>query len=224
MAVAGLASAFVFLFLLTEVGRVIFLQLVEAVPAIRSEKFSNAVSLLSPLVALVGVASALITFLFSTKNSRLAQQKQHTITILLDTRLSSEFRKTKEERRKIYPEFNDILYSTWHADLNDTNDKDNDRKLAAEALLTLLNHYEFLAVGIFNNDLNERLLKKSLRGIFCNLVDDSRDVIWNVRLNNPKTFEHLVCLYDMWRVTGSRDINGNKNERPIAKVRPPFQN
>jgi hypothetical protein len=178
------------------------------------------------IVAAISVIAAILTFWFSTRAARRAQRKQHTITVLLETRLSAEFQGTIEKRRAHFPEYTDVSFEDWDYARKATAPSDasseviNAQKIkrdSALALTTLLNYYEFLAVGITEGDLDEDMLKKTLRSIMCNLVDDSRYLIAGMQMVNPNTYEHLSNLYGEWRKTNARDINGRPNERPIPR-------
>ncbi|NOR31752.1 MAG: DUF4760 domain-containing protein [Sulfitobacter sp.] len=178
------------------------------------------------IVAAISVVAAILTFWYSSRIARRAQRKQHTITVLLETRLSSEFQGTTEKRRAHFPEYTDVTFDDWNAARNATpwpgaSSKVIDiykvRRDSALALTTLLNYYEFLAVGIIEGDLDEDMLKKTLRSIMCNLVDDSRHLIAGMQQVNPNTYEHLTALYGQWRKHNACDINGDPNERPIPR-------
>ncbi len=177
------------------------------------------------MVAFASVFLALVTFVVNARQNRTTSRKQYTVTILLETRLSAEFRETLEKRRAVFPEYADITFDDWNnARLAKPSSNTPEEIEAAarsnrgaQALATLLNYYEFLAIGIENGDLDEVMLKQSVRGIMCNLVDDARQVISAMQSKNPKAYEHLAKLYDSWREKNARDINGNPNERPIPK-------
>ncbi|QUJ77365.1 DUF4760 domain-containing protein [Sulfitobacter albidus] len=180
-------------------------------------------------VALVSVAAALCTFGYNAYAARRAQRKQQTMTLLLESRLSSEFRGILEKRRHLFPEYTDVSFDAWNAARTAAPEDatDPDQIAAAErsresalAVTQLLNYYEFLAVGIKQGDLDKDLLRKTLRSIMCNLVDDCRDLIAEMRRRKPSTYEHLCALYDDWRAMDAKDINGNPNERPIPKLPP----
>ena len=193
-------------------------------PAPQYSAFSTATG---TIVAAISVIAAILTFWFSTRAARHAQRKQHTITVLLETRLSSEFQGTIEKRRAHFPEYTDVSFEDWDqarkatAPADATPEVIHAQKIkrdSALALTTLLNYYEFLAVGITEGDLDEDMLKKTLRSIMCNLVDDSRHLIAGMQKVNPNTYEHLTILYGQWRKTDARDINGRQNERPIPRL------
>ena len=83
------------------------------------------------------------------------------------------------------------------------------------AVTELLNFYEFIALGVRLGDFDAPMLKLSVRGIMCNLVDDCRHLIGGIRVHSPLAYENLVWLYSQWRRDGALDMNGNANERPI---------
>jgi hypothetical protein len=80
-----------------------------------------------------------------------------------------------------------------------------DAQLAA--LRYLLNYFEFIAVGIRYGDLDEKLLKNTLRGILCGvyeaagpLVTQRRQAPAGSKAEKSKTFEHLEWLYTRWHI------------------------
>lgn len=199
-------------------------------------KFANTLGVISSLIAFGGFAVAIYSFRKNAATNRaqvaeqnarthLQQKKQHTITILFETRLSEQFQVANRKRRQVFPEYKDIAYDDWNAarrakTVDFYGDKDAATKAqtmreGAESLQMMLNYYEFLAVGLRQDDLDEDLLKGTVRGIMCNLVDDSRLLISHLRKSDEKTFENLVWLYNRWRREGVTDVNGNPTERPI---------
>lgn len=198
-------------------------------PESPTERFKTLVSLMgigiATLTALLGVGVALWTYVNSVRKAARNQRKQHTITILFETRLSEQFQKANRLRKRVFPEYQDITIEKWNAARKATPEGESEehhrfarlQNDGAEALQMLLNYYEFLAVGLSEGDLDEAMLQKTIRGIMCNLVDDARELIADLRANNNKTFENLIPLYEKWRLEGATDINGNPTERPIPK-------
>lgn len=153
------------------------------------------------------------------ERDRFQRSKQHTVTILFESRLSPEFRRLNALRRSEYPAGDDILYSEWSTAYfvgKQGSEQKTSSTDAARALIELLNYYEFLALGIAKDDLDEELLKKSLRGIMCALVDDARDVIFHLREKNIRTYENLSDLYEQWRDKSEAEAGRQFRERPIA--------
>lgn len=69
----------------------------------------------------------------------------------------------------------------------------------------LLNYFEFIASAIRYGDLDENLLKQTLRGIICTNFEIAHGLIIYSRKNaesgeNPRLFEHLEWLYRRWFV------------------------
>ncbi|MDA7426052.1 DUF4760 domain-containing protein [Thalassococcus lentus] len=211
--------------LIADIGAESLSQIYRRFPDSPSERYKTFAGVAATLVAIVSVAVGLITFILSSRANRVAQRKQHTISILLETRLSDRFKMLNVQRRAKFPEYHDVTFEDWNearlAQPENTSLKAKReaqrRNEAADAVVTLLNYYEFLAVGIAEGDLDETLLKRTLRGIMCNLVDDCRNLICEMRKRNPRTYENLAALYEDWRRPGSKDINGNENERAIPK-------
>lgn len=197
----------------------------KAVPVGSDNRTSTAITFLNAFIAVGGVWFAVHSFKENAKNIRAQQKKQHTITILFESRLSPELRAANETRKSVYPVGFDIQYDDWRAAYErraDGIDMGKEafeaRYEAAEALVTLLNYYEFLALGIKLDDLDSDLLRGSIRGIMCNLVDDARYVIAHLRKNNEKSYEHLFELYQEWRIPNAKDTRGNPSERSIPEV------
>ncbi len=79
----------------------------------------------------------------------------------------------------------------------------------------MLNYYEFLALGIETGDLDEDMLRRSVRGIMCSLVDDARQIVAELNRRDRKTYGELIRLYNRWRSESALDTDGMPNERPI---------
>lgn len=157
------------------------------------------------MIALAGVGFAIFAFAYNASERLNQSRKQHTIKLLFDTRLSAEFRSHLEKRRDHFELFQDIdpeTYKSYLAARRSTELSEEDaesRRKSAEALRSLLNYYEFVAFGVRTNDLDEELLKGTIRGIMCNLVQDSRLVIADQQRSSATNYEHVAWLYDRWR-------------------------
>jgi len=83
------------------------------------------------------------------------------------------------------------------------------RRLIAGAFTTPhegLNYQDFMCLGILRGDLNEEMLRYSIRSIMCNYVEDFADVIEHTRTINSKSFSHLCHVYNRWRNPGKPAI------------------
>ncbi|WP_422033509.1 DUF4760 domain-containing protein [Roseovarius sp.] len=195
-----------------------FSALLARIPSEPSEQYKTLVALFaiaaSTLTAVIGIAVAIWTYWRTSAKAQSDRRKQHTITILFETRMSDHFQSLHPERAACFPEYTDITYKQWRR-VRET------RRGSADAVTKLLNYYEFLAVGLDQGDLDEMLLDQTVRGIMCNLVDDAKWLIARLRMVHPQIYKNLADLYEDWRDTSgtARDINGNPNERAIPDMK-----
>ncbi len=156
------------------------------------------------VATLAGFSFAVFVFFYNAKERNRQASRQHTIKLLLDTRLSAEFRGHLEKRLRYFPERQPIDPETYDRFLALTCDPKQDdttnhrKRESAQAVRALLNYYEFLALGIARKDLDEAMLKETIRGIMCNFVIDAERVITQSRRENDKAYEHLAKLYEDW--------------------------
>tara|TARA_R110002126_G_scaffold167330_5_gene315587 strand:+ start:43328 stop:44011 length:684 start_codon:yes stop_codon:yes gene_type:complete len=181
----------------------------------------------NPLLSATGaIIAAILIFRYIARAANLVRRRQNTTTVLMEMQQSPEFLEIVEKRRAHFPESGDVSFDDWNRarkaipppGASSAIIKEHKVKRdSAVALTTLLNHYESLAVGITEGNLDERMLKKALRSVMCNLVDDSRHMIAGMQRMNPNSYEHLTALYGQWRKHNACDINGDPNERPIQR-------
>ena len=72
--------------------------------------------------------------------------------------------------------------------------KEPDAKLAE--LGYCLNYLEFISAAVKSADLDEKLMRQTLRGMSCNFYEVAEDYIASTRQNSPLSFEHLAWLMD----------------------------
>ena len=123
--------------------------------------------------------------------------KQHTINTLLQTRLSATYMDYAKT-------ISATLTSSYSVDSPIPLDKLQGNAECKHAVDYLLNFQEFLAVGIRHGDLDEYVLRDSMRGI----VVDFTAIVWEyivyVRSRSSggheksKTYEHLLWLRARW--------------------------
>ncbi|MFT6088950.1 DUF4760 domain-containing protein [Sulfitobacter sp.] len=181
----------------------------------------------NPLLSATGtVIAAILVFRYSARAANLVRRRRNTTTVLMEMQQSPEFLDIIEKRRAHFPDSTDVSFDDWNrarkaipppGAASAIIKEHKAKRDSALALTTLLNHYESLAAGITEGDLEERMLKKALRSIMCNLVDDSRHMIAGMQRMNPNNYAHLTALYGQWRKHNACDINGDPNERPIPR-------
>lgn len=156
-------------------------------------------------ISAFGVAFAIATFVWNAQRLRIQQRKQHTITILFQTRLSPEFRENLAKRKMYFHEGEAVSYDTYRGYLTARRDTDIDdeearhRRESAEAIRSLLNYYEFIALGVARHDLDEGMLRGSIRAIMCALVVDMADIIRQEQAANPLAYRNVTWLFQRWR-------------------------
>lgn len=124
--------------------------------------------------------------------------KQHTMTTLLEMRMSEAYMSRSKSVGKRFYSDEGIYVIT----------KDVVERNAPEDVLIdvtyLLNYYEFIASAIRYGNLDETLMKESLRGMVCNTYELSREFIDFRRKRsatpNLMLYEHLGWLYLRWYI------------------------
>ncbi|MCP3734507.1 DUF4760 domain-containing protein [Sphingomonas sp. RP10(2022)] len=75
---------------------------------------------------------------------------------------------------------------------------ENDRK-ALQGLRYLLNYFEFIAVGVTEGELDERIVAQTLRGNITYVYDTTALYILDLQAKNPRTLEHFTALRRHYR-------------------------
>lgn len=151
---------------------------------------------------LVGVVAAVMGWLVSSYITLRNSIKQHTINTLLQSRLSTHYQQQAQ-----------VINQTFFAPGMPLNDPvpldfllDEKNKDALGAVNYVLNYFEFCAVGIRYGDLDENLMRQTMRGIIrrlCNrmmpYIRYTRKEDENGKLAEPTTqFEHIKWLLTRW--------------------------
>lgn len=70
---------------------------------------------------------------------------------------------------------------------------DEDRQ-AVQGQRYLLNYFEFIAVGVLEGELDERIVARTLRGNLADIYDRSMLYVIELQRKNPRTLEHFSRL------------------------------
>lgn len=160
-------------------------------------------------VAYAGASIALLGLLTREYFALRAMRKQHTVSILLQSRLSTAFNERAKAMISGYP----VMPTLSLVEIGDWVNPA--KREALEALKYLLNYYEFIAIGVRTGDLDEDLLRKSLRSIVINLCTLGDAYIQHAQSANPSLFTNLIWLRDRW----ARD----KNMHAISRLKNPIK-
>lgn len=130
------------------------------------------------------------------------QRRQHTLNVLLQTRMSTEYQSQARNLRCFYPPSSVIPQEVVEAYYENklSSKKDEQKKLNVDAAVYFLNFYEFLAIGIRHGDLDEDVLFDSLSFIAKGLYNKTINVMkWNKRNADTSVlseFEELVARWN----------------------------
>lgn len=141
------------------------------------------------------ISGAITTARITLKNAI----KQHTMTTLLQMRMSETYMvRARNVGATYFPPDGIYLVRDAAGPSPSASDQIPD-------LTYVLNYLEFIASAIRYGDLDELLMKESLRGLICNLFECARPLIHYWRSSghtspNPLLFEHLEWLYIRWYI------------------------
>lgn len=144
------------------------------------------------MLAAIGLAGAVSGWMATGWINLRNSIRQHTITTLLQTRLSATYMGYADELSKHYSAY-ETRRKTNPAMREEPTDKVN-----IQALRYILNYFEFIAIGIKRGDLDEDMLRDSLRSILMKNVEMSRPWISALRVENKKYYSHVLWLHDKW--------------------------
>ena len=152
------------------------------------------------IAALVAMVGWLVTSIITTRNSI----KQHTVTTLLQTRLSAEYMKHA------------AIVNNFFEKTENTVDKDffANEEISEElksSLSYIFNYVEFLSAGLRTGDFDHLLLRMTMKGIFKNLYQRCQCLLTSIREKNPNSMEHFVAVSEYWIKLE------NKEKKKIAK-------
>lgn len=155
------------------------------------------------------LSAVLVTlgWVIAQRNGKRSARKQHTINVLLQQR-NSEMLQFHSINITSYLPFNQSLSPSGLAILEQrrnqwapshTSDKTGYPVLASIAWV--LNYYEFISLGIASGDLNDRLMKRSIRGMLCHSYLRYYPCIaqsFDRPISGPYPFENLKIIFDEW--------------------------
>lgn len=144
----------------------------------------------TPVATMFGIMFATVGWLYGARRNRNLSRKQHTFNALLQASFNDRYHK---ELGVMRPHFRKGV-------LPDIKKRDEEDTLR-DSLVFILNHYEFLAAGIRNGDISEKLLRDSERGTVIKIFEVSHKYIATVReeRNRATHFEHLEWLFVRWK-------------------------
>jgi len=144
------------------------------------------------LLAVVGVLVAAIGALFAGWLSVHNTIRQHTITTLLDSRLSETYMRYADVLCRHYTSYDARIKANPALRESPTDNID------ILALRYILNYFEFIAIGVRRGDFDEVTLKDSLRSILRTNVQKSMSWIRIEQMSNDRLYTNLMWLFKRW--------------------------
>jgi hypothetical protein len=138
-------------------------------------------------------AAAVIGWIVSAMTTIRNSVKQHTINTLLQSRLSATYMAHAEAVGDHFAKFIAAKRNDPEGKVTVVDD------MPKKAIGYILNYYEFIALGIRHGDLDEGVLKSSLRSMVGRTVYLVDPLIKDAVAENPRAYCHLIWLYGRWR-------------------------
>lgn len=144
------------------------------------------------LIAVTTVGLATSGWLFTNYISSRNSIRQHTVTVLTQLRMSTEFMKNAN---KLQP----LLEKGKTIDLEYYDSLSSSENTEKDAIRYILNYLEFVSAGIRHGDLDEKLVRAAQRGMFIGAYEMCKPYILELNIKNKTTFEHLIAIVDRWK-------------------------
>lgn len=147
------------------------------------------------VLVLLGTLAAILGWLFSTRSQVLSNRRNHSMQLLIESRLSdrymsyvnavstisNEFRNLNPNHNALVPEYFNVL------SIEQKN-----------SILYMLNYCEFVSVGIRFGDLDEQLMFNTFGSMLKTNYEFSQKIIELKQREKSTHFEHVTELYNRW--------------------------
>jgi len=150
---------------------------------------------------LIAVLSGIAGWVWSSYVTLRNSIKQHTVAIYVQSRLSSPYAEISRRVNLAY-----FCVGSDTAPIAQEFFTNAENASAMHDIGTILNYFEFIAVGIRHGDLDEEMLRNTMRGMITNMCAKAMTYIHFVRdkknnLGGDFTYEHLLWLNARWTST-----------------------
>lgn len=155
-------------------------------------------------LVLLGIFAAIMGWIVAAAITVRNSIKQHTVNTLLNSRLSAEYMKwaCKLNRDFLVMPKNPVPFAAdlFYGDALKIEENYQNLEIATY----ILNYLEFLAVAIRHGDLDEAMVKHTMKSMVLRTYSVLSLYIKHVRKDdgrkagNPTTLEHLTWLYKRW--------------------------
>ncbi|ONG41582.1 hypothetical protein BKE30_03900 [Alkanindiges hydrocarboniclasticus] len=146
---------------------------------------------------ILGAVAAIIGWLFTTRAQGISDIKANTLNILMNSRFSDEYNRNLLSTTQIYSNIRATQNRNNHS--LDYNSYNSLSFLDKQSANYMLNYFEFIAAGIRCGDLDEELIKRTLKSIILTNYDFYKEVIDEKQKTNRTSLENLSCLVERWK-------------------------
>ncbi|MBJ8434183.1 DUF4760 domain-containing protein [Acinetobacter pittii] len=146
------------------------------------------------LIAVTTVGLATSGWLFTNYISSRNSIRQHTVTVLTQLRMSTEFMKNANNLQG-YLESRTLITKEL---LDNLNDQKKNEIFLKDSVRYILNYLEFVSAGIRNGDLDELLIKSAQRGMFLQTYRLCQPFIDEINKEQETAFEHYKIIVKRW--------------------------
>jgi len=164
------------------------------------------------VISVFSACSAALGWVIHVQLSNKSHRKTHTLSLLMQSRVSTEYQLQVKNFTKCFPASSPIkkehlkyiqetekYYKLLNTSCTDTS-KDAMFVDGLHAARYLLNYFEFLAAGITKDDLDEDLLFECLSGIVVGQFKKCCLFVKHAQVDSPNTYINLEKLVDKWKL------------------------
>lgn len=177
--------------------------------------------------ALLSAVLATLGWAITQRNSKRQARKQHTITVLLQQR-NSEMLQFHSINVTTYLRFSKQLEPDQLMELEKlrrawtpTSASDKAGLPVLSSIAWILNYYEFISLGITSGDLNDNLMKRSIRGMLCDTYLRFYPVVAQSLQradSGPHPFQNLKAIFEEWATPDEkRRLRNRERDWRVAK-------
>jgi hypothetical protein len=160
----------------------------------------------TPAIAIGVGGLATLGWVYTNYMNMRHQQRAHTMNVLLSLRTNAVLNEHRINFFRAYPFPKQISIDdmpglkTESSDPKSYNISSSNRATSTlDSVRYMANLYEFICVGMRQGDLDETIIKMSLRGILVHFYDTVEPFIDDVRANNPRAYENYRFYVNRFR-------------------------
>lgn len=147
------------------------------------------------ILILLGTLAAVLGWLFTNRGQDLNSRRSHSIQTLMSSRLSEAYANHSNHATEVYTSHKQNNGESYILTVEDFNKLIPAQK---NAIIYQLNYFEFIAVGIRYGDLDENLIKNTLRTIINTNCVFFHNLIKEKQSKSSTIYEHLTALNKRW--------------------------